>query len=340
MNGSSCGRSSRTRNCFSPALAVRLVGPGGRLLGGRGHRVGRPFGRGVRELTGYVVGNDTSFSVRRRRWPIQGSRRAGRARAKLAESLGYSTFLASRPPGRSARAAANADRGRQVHDPPADRDVCLEQRLAAPGRAGPGARVARSCSAAGGLEIGLGAGWNIEEYRAAGLSLTTATGCASNAWPSRLPSSRDSSLTGRSRFVGRRTTRSASMDGVPKPLQRPHPPFHDRRRRPSGMLSSPRARRRSSAWRRAYRGRQGRTAEPARRGDGREDRLGARPAAGERFGELELNTYASLGVAQVTEMRAAPRARSPNGCRSATGPRSPRTKCSNRRTPSTARSTS
>ena len=82
----------------------------------------------------------------------------------------------------------------------------------------------------GRFELGLGAGWMTTDYEQPA-SPSTGRASASTAWPRR-----STVITGP---VGRRPVststgehyRIAGLDGSPKPVQRPHPPIVDRRRR-------------------------------------------------------------------------------------------------------------
>jgi len=149
----------------------------------------------------------------------------------------------------------------------------------------------------GRLDIGIGAGWNEPEYRASGVAF--------EAVPDRVSRLEDAVavLKGLFRdeplsFAGRHYTITA-MDGRPKPVQRPHPPILiggggkrllELAAREAQIVGlAPRIGLRSG-------GAQSVTLEATR-----EKLAWVQEAAGPRFGDLELNTYAALRPTAVTD---------------------------------------
>ena len=76
----------------------------------------------------------------------------------------------------------------------------------------------------GRLELGIGAGWMTVDYEKAGIAARLGPACASRGSPSRSRSSRACSADGPFTFHGEHY-RVTDLDGQPKPVQRPHPPF-------------------------------------------------------------------------------------------------------------------
>jgi len=150
----------------------------------------------------------------------------------------------------------------------------------------------------GRLEIGLGAGWNAEEYRAAGMMF--------DRFPVRFERMRESlhvlkGLFGDGAFsFDGRYYQIAQMDGRPKPKQRPHPPI---------MLGGGGQRLLALAATEAQIVGLAPRIPSAERPDIRsclaqataEKVAWVREAAGPRFDELELNTYTALGPVQITD---------------------------------------
>jgi probable F420-dependent oxidoreductase len=224
-------------------------------------------------------------------------RRALVERARLAESLGYSTFLASDhimgqlAPLQMLSTVVEATTVLRVGTFVLNNDLrhpaVLAQELAS-----------LDLLSGGRLEIGLGAGWNIDEYRAAGLSydrhpvrfarmseaLTVLKGLFADA---------PFSFAGKHYQIG-------AIDGLLKPHQRPHPPFLiGGGGRPALTFAAREAQIVGLAPRLP------RPAEPdvqSLLAEATAEKVAwVRAAAGEHFADLELNTYASLGTAQITD---------------------------------------
>ena len=222
-------------------------------------------------------------------------------RARLAESLGYSTFLVSDhlldqlAPLQLLSSVAEATTRLRIGTFVLNNDLrhpaVLAQELAS-----------LDVLSGGRLEIGLGAGWNIDEYRAAGISydrhgvrfermteaLTVLKGLLSDAAEP-------------FRFSGKHYQISA-LEGFAavKPQQRPHPPFLIGG---GGRLALTFAA--GEAQIVGLAPRLPRPAEPDVRSllaEATAEKVDwVRAAAGERFSDLELNTYGSLGPAQITD---------------------------------------
>lgn len=219
-------------------------------------------------------------------------------RAKLAESLGYATLLCSDhlmdqlAPLQALAFVADATTRLRIGTFVLNNDLrhpaVLAQELAS-----------LDVLSGGRLEIGLGAGWNIEEYRAAGLSydrhtvrfermteaLTVLKGLFGDA-----PFS----------FAGKHYQIAELEGSLLKPQQKPHPPF---------LIGGGGRQALTFAAREAqivgFAPRLPRPAEPdvqSLLAAATAEKLEwVREAAGDRFAELELNTYASLGPAQITD---------------------------------------
>ncbi len=150
----------------------------------------------------------------------------------------------------------------------------------------------------GRLDIGLGAGWNMSEYTAAGLEF--------DAYPVRFKRMSESLQilkgllgNGKVTFAGTHY-RITDMEGLPKPAQQPHPPI---------MIGGGGKRMLQFAAREAQIiGLAPRLPSPANAdirsvlADATAEKISwVREAAGDRFDELELNTYPCLGPVQLTD---------------------------------------
>jgi probable F420-dependent oxidoreductase len=150
----------------------------------------------------------------------------------------------------------------------------------------------------GRLEIALGAGWNEPEYEAIGLPFDP-VGVRVSRLEEAIAVFKGLFGDGPLSFSGTHYT-ITEMDGQPKPVQRPHPPFFiggggrrtlsiaAREANTVGLapriLSGQRADPRSITW------------------AATEEKLGwVREAAGERFGELEFNLYPSQWPIVITD---------------------------------------
>jgi len=150
----------------------------------------------------------------------------------------------------------------------------------------------------GRLDVGLGAGWNVPEYTAAGLEF--------EPHPVRFKRMSESLRIlkglfgdGTVNFEGTHY-RITDMEGLPKPAQKPHPPI---------MIGGGGKRMLQFAGREAQIvGLAPRLPSPANAdlrsvlADATAEKIDwVRDAAGDRFDQLELNTYPCLGPIQVTE---------------------------------------
>jgi probable F420-dependent oxidoreductase len=150
----------------------------------------------------------------------------------------------------------------------------------------------------GRLEIGLGAGWNQPEYDAIGLPFDP-VGLRVSRLEESIAVLKGLLGEGPFSFSGKHYT-ITEMDGQPKPVQRPHPPF---------MIGGGGRRTLSIAGREANIVSIAPRILREQRGDPRsitwaatEEKLGwVREAAGERFDELELNVYPSQWPIVVTD---------------------------------------
>jgi probable F420-dependent oxidoreductase len=218
-------------------------------------------------------------------------------RARLAEVLGYSTFLVSDhlldqlAPLQALSVVAEATTRLRIGTFVLNNDLrhptVLAQELASLDRL-----------SGGRLEIGLGAGWNVNEYRAAGLdyephAVRFERMAESVQVLKGLFGDEPFSFDGKHYQV-------TEMDGAPKPLQRPHPPFLIGG---GGRLVLTLAAREAQIVGLAPRiPRPGRPDVPSLLAPATVEKLDwVQAAAAERFSELELNTYGSLGPAMLTD---------------------------------------
>jgi probable F420-dependent oxidoreductase len=150
----------------------------------------------------------------------------------------------------------------------------------------------------GRLDIGLGAGWNVEEYIAAGLPFD-GHGVRFGRMAESLRILKGLFGEGPFTFAGTHYE-ITEMNGLPKPLQKPHPPV---------MIGGGGKRMLEFAAREAQIvGLAPRLPSPAKPdllsvlADATLEKVGwIRAAAGERIDDLELNTYPCLGPVQVTD---------------------------------------
>ncbi len=150
----------------------------------------------------------------------------------------------------------------------------------------------------GRLEIGIGAGWNEPEYRAIGQPFDP-VGTRVARLAESIAVLKGSFGGGPFSFAGGHYT-ITDLDGRPKPIQRPHPPF---------FVGGGGRRILSLAGREAQVVGLAPRIVPGSRGDPRsitiaatEEKIGwVREAAGERFDQLELNTYPSISPIIVTD---------------------------------------
>ncbi len=150
----------------------------------------------------------------------------------------------------------------------------------------------------GRLEIGIGAGWNEPEYRAIGLPFDP-VGTRVARLAESIAVLKGSFGPGSFSFVGEHYT-ITDFDGRPKPIQRPHPPF---------FVGGGGRRLLSLAGREAQIVGLAPRILPGPRGDplsitiaATEEKIGwVREAAGDRFEQLELNTYPSVSPIIVTD---------------------------------------
>ncbi|HEX6351286.1 MAG TPA: TIGR03621 family F420-dependent LLM class oxidoreductase [Candidatus Dormibacteraeota bacterium] len=157
----------------------------------------------------------------------------------------------------------------------------------------------------GRLELGLGAGWNQPEYTAIGRDFEPA-GRRIERLEESLAVLKGLFADGRFSFDGKHY-RIEAMDGLPKPFQRPHPPL---------LIGGGGRRLLSLAGRQAdivgFAPRLPRHDTPDTRSmtlDALEEKVGwVREAAGERYREIELNTY-EVGAPVVVTDQARPEAR-------------------------------
>jgi probable F420-dependent oxidoreductase len=224
-------------------------------------------------------------------------RRALAEQARLAESLGYSTFLTSDhlldqlgPIATLATVAAATTTlrvGTFVLNNDLRHPAVLAQELASV-----------DVLSGGRLEIGLGAGWNLDEYRAAGLQYDQFA-MRHERMAEALHVLKGLFDDGVCAFAGKHY-QIVAMDGRPKPVQRPHPPFLIGGGGRRGLTFAARAAQIVGLAPRLPR--PGSPDVMSLTATATAEKIDwIREAAGSRFAELELNTYASLGPAQVTD---------------------------------------
>jgi probable F420-dependent oxidoreductase len=150
----------------------------------------------------------------------------------------------------------------------------------------------------GRLEIGIGAGWNRPEYEATGLTFDP-VGVRAERLEEAVIVLKGLFGLGPFTFAGRHY-RIADLDGQPKPLQQPHPPF---------LIGGGGRRMLTLAAREAdivglapRPGRNGRRDLASYLAPATEEKIRwVREAAGDRFDRLELNTYPSMSPVIVTD---------------------------------------
>jgi len=218
-------------------------------------------------------------------------------RARKAESIGYSTYVLSdhlldvlAPVPALAAIAAVTERlriGMFVLNNDLRHPAVLHQELAT-----------LDVLSEGRLEIGIGAGWNVPEYRASGIPF--------DAVPVRVGRLEESITVLKGLFAGEKLTRTGAtytiteMEGRPRPVQQPHPPIligggGKRVLRLAAHEAqivgfAPRI------------GVSGGGAFDSCTFEATREKLGwVRDAAGARFDEIELNTYPSFRPASVTD---------------------------------------
>ncbi len=150
----------------------------------------------------------------------------------------------------------------------------------------------------GRLEVGLGAGWNRAEYEAMGIPLD-APGLRVERLAEAVAVLKGYFADEPFTFAGRHYA-IAALDGQPKPVQRPHPPL---------MIGGGGRRLLELAAREAQivglaprTGRAGRGDPRSLTWEATVEKIGwVRAAAGDRFGELELNAYPSRVAPRITD---------------------------------------
>ena len=225
--------------------------------------------------------------------------------ARLAESLGYSTLLTSDhlldqlgPIAALSTAAAATSTlrvGTFVLNNDLRHPAVLAQELAS-----------LDILSDGRLEIGLGAGWNADEYRAAALPFDR-YGVRHERMAESLQVLKGLFADGAFDFAGKHY-QIVAMDGRPKPRQRPHPPFLIGGGGRRGLMFA--AREAQIVGLAPRLPRPGSPDVLSLTAAATDEKIGwIREAAGARFSEIELNTYGSLGPAQITsDARGAARA--------------------------------
>ena len=150
----------------------------------------------------------------------------------------------------------------------------------------------------GRLIVGVGAGWNQPEYEASGIPFEPVATRVSRLGEA-VAVLKGLFADGPFSFAGQHYTISA-MDGQPKPVQKPHPPF---------LIGGGGRRLLALAAREAQIISLAPRLAQTRRADvasvlwpATEEKIGwIREAAGDRFGELELNVYPSITAVTVTD---------------------------------------
>jgi probable F420-dependent oxidoreductase len=151
----------------------------------------------------------------------------------------------------------------------------------------------------GRLEIGLGAGWNKPEYDATGISFEP-VGVRISRLTETVAILKGCFADGPFSFSGEHYT-ITSHDGTPKPAQRPHPPIFLGGGGKRLLTLAAREAQIIGLAPRLIQGDSPRVDARSLTAAATEEKIGwVREAAGDRFGELELNTYPTGGPAVVT----------------------------------------
>jgi probable F420-dependent oxidoreductase len=151
----------------------------------------------------------------------------------------------------------------------------------------------------GRLEIGLGAGWNKPEHDAIGIGFEP-VGVRINRLTEAIAILKGCFSEGEFSFEGEHYT-ITGHDGVPKPAQRPHPPIFVGGGGKRLLTLAAREAQIIGLAPRLVPGDQPRLNARSITAGATEEKIGwIREAAGDRFGELELNTYPTGGPMVVT----------------------------------------
>ena len=151
----------------------------------------------------------------------------------------------------------------------------------------------------GRLQIGLGAGWNKPEHDAIGIPFE-ATGVRIQRLTEAIAILKGCFAEGPFSYAGEHYTISGH-DGVPKPVQRPHPPIFLGGGGKRLLTLAAREAQIIGLSPRLVQGESPRVDAWSLTAAAAEEKIGwIREAAGDRFGELELNTYPSGGPTVIT----------------------------------------
>lgn len=152
----------------------------------------------------------------------------------------------------------------------------------------------------GRLEIGLGAGWNKPEHDAIGIPFEP-TGVRIKRLTEAIAILKGCFAEGAFSFAGEHYT-ITGHNGVPKPAQRPHPPIFLGGGGKRLLTLAAREAQTIGLAPRLTQGERPRVEAWSLTAAATEEKISwIREAAGDRFGELELNTYASGGPPVVTD---------------------------------------
>jgi probable F420-dependent oxidoreductase len=151
----------------------------------------------------------------------------------------------------------------------------------------------------GRVEIGLGAGWNKPEYDATGIPFEP-TGIRIQRLTEAVAILKGCFAEGPFSFAGEHYT-ITSHDGEPKPVQRPHPPFFLGGGGKRLLTLAAREAQIIGLAPRLVQGDRPRVDAWSLTAAATEEKIGwIRDAAGDRFGDLELNTYPTGGPTVIT----------------------------------------